>query len=186
MKSDPRTQLFIEYYRRQKNVQRLQTTPTLRTYNLLEHTYMVVVLFRHFASLEDIAYDMQVLDKILHHDILEAITSDLPWTVKNLNITTKRAWQDIETCIVQTHPSLQRYTDASIKEHMTPIQHKLFTVCDLLELWIFLMEERTLGNRAHKVNKIIAKCEQLILGKFPRVDAFMQTYALKIKEQCQV
>jgi 5'-deoxynucleotidase YfbR-like HD superfamily hydrolase len=163
----------INYYRRLKNVNRLGTESKLRNYNLLEHSYMVVALFRHFASKEDVAYDLTTIDYIMHHDILEVISSDLPYTVKNLNEATIAAWEVIEKEVMKQHPQLQRYSDDNILRNMTAGQHLLFKACDLLDLWIFLKEEEALGNRTPECFNIIKTCERLVLGKFKSIDNFM-------------
>lgn len=166
----------IKYYRKMKEVDRLNGKFKLRPYNLLEHSYMVVALFRHFASKEDVAYNMNTIDVIMHHDIIEVETSDLPYTVKNHSPVTKKAWGDIEEDIIRSHHQLNRYNDEAIHENLTEIQHRLFKVCDLLDLWIFLKEEQTYGNNSSEVAKIIGKCEELIKGKFVHVDKYMENY----------
>lgn len=44
-----------------KDVERFNGTRKLQGYNLLEHSYMTAMLFRIFASKEDVAYDINVL-----------------------------------------------------------------------------------------------------------------------------
>lgn len=166
----------ISYYRKLKEVNRLSRVTCLRSYNVLEHSYMVAMLFKHFAATEDVPYNMVVFEHILHHDIVEAISSDLPYDVKNFNEVTKHSWDVIEMEIVKQHHQLRRYTDDNIKDAMNEMQYKLFKVCDLLDLWIFLKEEQGLGNNTQKVNSIIDKCEELIKGQFVSVDKYMLNY----------
>lgn len=166
----------INYYRKMKDLDRLNGKFKHRSYNLIEHSYMVTVLFRHFAFKEDIAYDMQVIDTIMHHDIVETVTSDLPYTVKNHSEKTKTLWGELEKDVVNSFPFLKRYSDEGIKELLSEIQHDLFKVCDLLDLWIFLKEEKSYGNNSFDVNDIIIRCEELIEGKFIHVDKFMESY----------
>lgn len=166
----------INYYRKCKNIRRLQGTFIHREYNLLEHQYMVAVLFKNFASIEDISFDFNVFDKILHHDILEVETTDLIYTVKNFNEKTKQAWQDIENEILLKHFQLRKYSDHSIKSSLTENQFELFKVCDLLDLWIFCKEEKTAGNNNKQILEVISNCENLILNKFDSVTKFINTY----------
>jgi len=166
----------IKYYRRLKNVDRLGIEAKLREYNLLEHQYMVAMLFRHFACKEDVAYDILIFDIILHHDIVETVTSDIPYPVKNFNSKTVECWSIIEQEVIQHHEQLIRYTDKNIENAMTPKQFSLFKVCDLLDLWIFLREEQTMGNNNNECKKIIKTCEKLIKGKFKTIDIYMKTY----------
>lgn len=163
----------IYYYRRLKNVNRLGNEPISRSYNLLEHSYMVTMLFAHFAKLEKIPYTADVLEIIMHHDIMETITGDLPWNVKNYNIYTRDAWDQIEQAMTVMVPQLEPYTDTHIKEQLTPEQHRLFKVCDMLDLWIFLQEERRLGNTALPIYEILQRAKENIECKYKSVDDFI-------------
>lgn len=59
----------IDALLRMKHVDRLSGTPTIQRYNLMEHQYIVVQLFRIFAAQEDVPYTVQELDIVLNHDI---------------------------------------------------------------------------------------------------------------------
>ena len=168
--------MTINYYRCQKNVNRLGTIGITRPYNLLEHQYMVAMLFRHFAQKEGIAYDLDVLERILHHDIVEVVTGDLPYPVKHSSSMTETAWLVIEKEALTVHPELQEYTDDVMERKFTPEQLKLFKMCDLLDLWIFLKEEYGLGNRTEECSVIIARCETWILGTFSSIDTYIRNY----------
>lgn len=163
----------IYYYRRLKNVNRLGNEPILRSYNLLEHSYMVTALFCHFAKIEGIKYTAKALEAIMHHDVLEVVTGDLPYNIKNLTPETKACWQAIERVTVEAFPELFEFTDESIMRRLTSKQRKLFRVCDLLDLWIFLQEERRLGNTALPIHEIIETCKRKIQTKYKSVDDFM-------------
>ena len=164
----------IFYYRKLKNLDRLNGKFKLRNYNLIEHSYMVAMLFKHFAKIEDVCYDPQVFDAILHHDIVEVVTADLPYDVKNFSEETKLAWAKIEEELVKDHPQLERYTDTKLV--LTPFQFMLFKVCDLLDLWIFLKEESSYGNNSKDVREITQRAEEMIKGKFKSVDKYIETY----------
>lgn len=159
----------INYFRKCKNVQRLSQYYTHRPYNLLEHQYMTAVLFKHFASKEDVAYGMAEFDAIMKHDVLEVESTDLSFEVKHLNDITREAWETIEDEVLKNNPQLERYSD--MKELLTPLQHKLFKACDVLDLWIFCKEEQQLGNQT--LNTVIMNCENLIRGKFKSIDKYM-------------
>ena len=73
-----------------KDIQRLPNTPHHRGYNLLEHGLVVGMLFRWFAAEEDVAYDINVFDKVLLHDYVESVTGDLNACVKKFNETRLR------------------------------------------------------------------------------------------------
>lgn len=163
----------IYHYRRLKNVNRLNTEPITRPYNLLEHSYMVTILFCHFAKLEHIEYDAVVLEAILHHDILETITGDLPWNVKNHNANTQSSWINIEEEAVKMKDQFEPYTDQNLENVMDTPQYTLFKTCDMLDLWIFLQEERRLGNMSLACFEIMERAKKLIYGKFRSIDDYM-------------
>lgn len=168
----------IRYYRKCKQIERLQGSFKHRTYNLLEHQYMVAVLFRHFALTESIEYDLEVFDMVMHHDILEAETTDLIYTVKNINQATKSAWEIIEGEVLAKNFQLKEFTDEKFKEKMTAEQHRMFKACDILDLWIFCKEEQAIGNKSIGIHEVIGRCEELVYGrfKFDSVIEFMENY----------
>ena len=166
----------IRYYRRMKNVDRMSGTIKHRPYSLLEHQYMVAVLFRIFASRENVAYDMQVFDLILNHDNLEAVTGDLVYPVKNASNKTRECWDTIEEEILKLHPVLERYSDNNLREGMTELQRNLFKACDYLDLWIFLKEEIALGNASRDIVEMLGNCERLIPKDFRSINKFMADY----------
>lgn len=165
-----------------KNIERLSNVPHHRGYNLLEHGLVVGFLFRWFASQEDVPYDINVFDKVLLHDYVESVTGDLNYLVKNFNRETAEAWSVVEEAICGEDPVLRNYTDKALAEAMTPLQYKLFKVCDYLDLWIFCKQEEALGNKCNGVRGCIEKCEQLIdeltegCKIFKSVKEFMNQY----------
>lgn len=168
----------IEYYLNLKNVERLATSYKIQSYNVLEHSYMVTVLFRYFASRENVAYDIHVLDAILHHDILESVTGDLIYTVKNMTEHTKDLWEELEDEVVGKHFQLENYTDSKLREVMNKRQYQLFKACDLLDLWIFLKNEITLGNKTKKILEYQSRCYMLLVTdyNFTTINQFMEGY----------
>lgn len=166
----------VKYYRLMKNVDRMSRWPKLRGYNLLEHSYMVTVLFMRFAKLENVEYDVEVLDFILHHDVLEAITGDLGHDVKKMNFLTEDCWNAIENTVVERYPQFEKYTDVRADLLLTVDQHQLFKVCDLLDLWIFLNEEKALGNTSMHISDMIDTCISLVRDKFDSVTSYMNNF----------
>ena len=161
-----------------RNVRRLTGNMMHRNYNLLEHSYMVVVLFMEFCRREDITINLACIDLVLHHDIVETVTSDLPYPVKNYNTKTQTCWEEMENEILKEHPCLTRYSDARIKQLLPTKAYELFKVCDLLELWICMSEEVALGNVSSDCMQVIHKCNELIKGNFESVDLFMSRYEI--------
>ena len=169
-----------------KNVQRLPNTPHHQGYNLLEHSFVVGMLFRWFASQEDVAYDITVWDKVLMHDYVESVTGDLNLMVKRFNETTDSCWACIEEEVCKGDTALAPYTDENIRASMTDTQYRLFKCCDYLDLWIFCVNERALGNRNPQLLECISNCGNLI-GKysndckeFKSIIDFMNGYEYKM------
>lgn len=169
-----------------KNVQRLPNAPHHQGYNLMEHCFVVGVLFRWFASQENVPYDITVWDKVLMHDYVESVTGDLNLMVKKHSPVTAECWNRIEADICESDPCLRPYTDAKIKESMTDLQFRLFKCCDYLDLWIFCVNERALGNNHPKITACIANCRKLILShsnqgnEFKSILNFMNNYEYRM------
>lgn len=145
-----------------KDIQRLPNTPHHRGYNLLEHGLVVGMLFRWFASEEDVSYDINVFDKVLLHDFVESVTGDLNACVKKFNENTSYAWDIIEYEICHGDTVLAPYSDSEIKSLMSDLQYRLFKTCDYLDLWIFCKNECALGNSSKKLLQCIENCENLM------------------------
>ena len=144
----------IQDYLKMADVRRCSGVKLLRPYDLIRHSFMTTILFQYFAGIENIIYDKKVIDIIMKHDILEVKTGDLISPVKSFNQRTKNAWHTIEKHIILENPDFEDFSDHKIKENMNEEQFRLFKTCDLLELWIFIVEEILLGNRTEGVMKI--------------------------------
>lgn len=171
----------INRLRSLKSIDRLSGVFKHRNYNLLEHSYMVATLFKEFASKENVPYTMAEFDLVLNHDLVESITGDLSYEVKNSSEATKQHWEEIEEEVITPHPKLSRYLDSYIKGHLTERQYLLLKTCDTLDLWIFLKEEVAMGNNTVRVHKIITTCEELFqkyASSFPAVNKFIKEYQI--------
>ena len=87
---------LIYHFRKLSKVKRLSGKFLIQDYNVATHSYYTALLFIEFAKLEKIKYDIDILEIILKHDLLESIVTDLPWDVKNKNEKTQKAWKTIE------------------------------------------------------------------------------------------
>lgn len=170
-----------------KNIQRLPNTPHHQGYNLLEHSFIVGVLFKWFASQEDVAYDINVWEKVFMHDYVESVTGDLNLLVKKFSDVTADCWAKIEKEICEGDSVLSPYSDANIKASMTDLQYRLFKCCDYLDLWIFCMNEKALGNHNSKLLECIRNCRKLILKYsddcklFKSIIEFMNSYEYRME-----
>lgn len=172
---------MINYYRKCKNIDRLSSSFKHRGYNLLEHMYMVTVLFKYFASKEDVSYGVYELDLILNHDILESESMDLIYPIKNLNEKTKKSWKIIEDEVTNVNPKLKRYSDKAIKEGLSELQYALFKVCDTLDLLIFVKEEISMGNNTKSMKTVYSNCLKIIDNQkfnFNSVKKFIESYEI--------
>jgi len=170
---------MISLYRKMACVDRLAGKYKIRNYNLVFHQYYVALFFMHFAEKEHIEYDVKVIDFILKHDIYEVLTNDLPWECKNLNDITKECWKQIEKEVGNCYKGLELYSDEQLKKCLNLKQYLLFKAMDYLELFIFIKEEKMLGNSNTELMKIADRCIELIKGKFKSVDEFLY------KENCK-
>lgn len=168
---------IINLYRYMMNVNRLSGRHIQRNYNIALHSYYVGLLFMHFAEIENIEFDVEVLNIVFKHDVLESITNDLPWPVKNLNEKTKKNWEEIEEEVIKANPILKNYSDEIIKMTLNKDQFNLFKACDYLELWIFVGEEISLGNCTNDIVIIFDRSRELIREfRFKSIMDFIQSY----------
>lgn len=166
----------IRHYQKMRNVDRLMGTPKNRRYDLMQHSYMVSMLFCHFAKLESVPYDKVVLECILHHDIVEVLTGDLIHPVKNFSKVTKDCWEQIEEEILNCNPEFQPYSDHEMRNTMTTTQFALFKACDLLDLYIFCKEEQALGNSTEGISYVISNIGNLLPKQFESVNKYISNY----------
>lgn len=164
---------MIDNYRKLMTIDRLAGKFKLRPYTLDRHSYFTGILFSHFAKLENVKYDAKILELIFMHDMMEVITTDLPWNCKNLNDTTKECWATIEDEAAKAYPDFQKFSDDNIKNSLTEEQFNLFKVMDYLELFLFIHEEILLGNKTSEMIDIYERCIDLNIGKYKSVDDFM-------------
>lgn len=146
---------------RMRDIQRLAGTPILKQYSLMEHCYYVGMLFKHFASKCDVPYGMNEFDLILKHDLVEVVTGDLIYPVKNHSEETKSAWEVIEESLARHH-GLEKYSDLSIKENLNKCQYDLFKLCDILDLYVFVRREQSLGNNSKEIERVVKNCVDIV------------------------
>lgn len=162
-----------------RDVQRLAGKPIIKPYSLMEHCYYVAMLFKHFASRCDIPYSMDVFDLVLKHDLVEVVTGDLAYPVKNFSEETHSAWDVIETSLAK-HYGLENYSGYSLKERMTKGQYDLFKLCDILDLYIFVLREKSLGNNTEEIKEVENNCHKIISSILEnsgsKFDSFVKYY----------
>jgi len=154
-------------------VDRLAGKFKLRKYDLAQHSYFTGIFFIHFAKLEGIEYSTEVLETVLSHDLMETLTSDLPWNIKNMSEVTKECWSKIENETARVFPEFQKYSDEAIKSSLTEEQFRLFKCMDYLDLFLFIHEEILLGNVTPEMIEIYERCTNLIDHQFKSVNEFV-------------
>lgn len=154
----------MSFIRNMLNVQRLSGKPKLRSYNLAEHSWAVTAIFIRLCQEENVEYTAEDLERVLFHDIVETVTNDLTYDVKNLNKTTQEAWETIENEVLRKYENvqIQEYTDTVIKALFDEKKLECFQAADLLELWFFLKEEESLGNSHSSIKQVLRNCTNLL------------------------
>ena len=174
----------FNYYRKMLNVQRLSGTFKHRSYNLMEHSYGVTMLFIKFAEEEGINITVNDIKCVLNHEVNEVITSDLPWPVKNFNQLTKDAWNKIEH-EVTNNTELQTYSDSNIKMLLDKEKYALFKYCDIIDLMLFCAEEIEIGNNTRDIKLVLRNCNDILRKlEYPilSADAFVE----ELKERINI
>lgn len=167
---------FLTNHRRIRYVERLAGSYKIQPYNNAVHQYFTGIFFIHFAKEEKIEISLEIVEKVLCHDIMELYTGDLLSPAKNLNSKTKQLWTSLESEVEQAVPMLMSYADSAFHKLMTIEQWKLFKTCDLLELWCFCIEEAHLGNTSNQNTKIIERCTkdlEVVTKEFKSIESFM-------------
>lgn len=160
-----------------RNVQRLSGTHKSRSYNLLEHSFLVGSLFAEFCEEEGIEVSYKELKTILYHDILETETGDLIYPVKNLNRLTRDCWNAIEESVLAENPQLRPYSDESLSNILSPEKLHIFKCCDLLELWVFCREEEVYGNGSIEIKNVLKTCQEILSScGVPSIIEFIKNY----------
>jgi len=147
----------IEFHRKMSNIDRLSDVLKNKKYSLAEHSYYVTTMFQDFAIIEDIAYTVNDLYFIARHDFLEVFTGDLSSVVKNFSDKTKEAWETIENEVMKTYKldCYLLFNDKELNEELNEEVIKLLKACDLLDLYLFCIEETTLGNNLYEMAYIL-------------------------------
>ena len=163
--------------RKCRYVERMAGTPKLRSYSLAEHQYFVGMMFLDIASRYEVPIDIsyQTLDIVFRHDMLEILTGDLRWTAKNLTEETSKSWNKIESAVktdAENKKGFRVYTDSEIEKLLSPIEYDLLRMCDTAELYLFCMEEVSLGNSNSSIYEIIDNCRKIVCSRLRREDTY--------------
>jgi len=143
----------IHTIRKLNHIKRCALFPLINPSSVAEHSFHVAVMAKVYSmelsSIPSVEVDAsKAVNLALFHDVEEAVTSDIPWTVKNhLRITT-----DFDKSI---NEYVSNHLDSYPRELLDLITEKcdgsvewlVVKTCDMAELLLYCKEEYDTGNR---------------------------------------
>lgn len=114
-------------------VKRYHTVRTHRTQDLAAHTFGVLCLLTQVMP----DCRKEVMLAVMHHDLPELITGDIPAPIKRVSPTLQVALEEVER---GTAPLFYN------TDHLTPLEAAAVKWCDTFELVLFCLEEIMMGN----------------------------------------
>jgi 5'-deoxynucleotidase YfbR-like HD superfamily hydrolase len=116
-------------------IPRYHTWPHLRPQSIAEHSWQ---LMRIVKDVSPFAVPSCVYEYILHHDVGETATGDIPYPVKKNNPDLKAIMDELEATALK---------DMGIKLPVLPSYwYKLIKACELIEMWEWAYGELLRGN----------------------------------------
>lgn len=155
-------------------VQRAGTVPKIQHYDLKQHSAGVLgIMLDLITILELPGLSTQETNLILHHDVLETFTGDLPWTIKNASIQTQDAWAKIEETILKIQekeaPILKQYMDEFLMKKLSRTHFVLFKFADMFDLYLFCIRERQLGNTSQRMAEMWINARAITLRRVSEI-----------------
>ncbi|MEJ2248060.1 MAG: HD domain-containing protein [Candidatus Lokiarchaeota archaeon] len=158
---------IFKHLRTLKNCTRLNSHLTIQPYNVAVHCYYTGILFEILSDLCDINVSKKEIIYVYRHDILESITGDVLYPAKHFDNIVDTYWTNIENRIIDSdrYEYLSFYNN--VKTFFNEDTWSLFKTCDILELFLFCKEEKTLGNSDKAMLHVYANCEEHLLNNVP-------------------
>lgn len=163
------TDYVTDYVRHAGMVTRYHTWPTLQNQSIGEHSWQVALIYEEvFGELSP-----AVERYIRLHDVAELVVGDPPFPVKSQNPALKAEYAKAEV------KALERMSVGPLPELDLDTRRRI-KICDLMEMTLFGMTERELGNLLaipiiNRTREAALKlCDQ---HDYPHVTAFL-AYAL--------
>jgi 5'-deoxynucleotidase len=132
------------------DVKRMHTVRTLHEYRVSSHVYgaqLIAVELCHLNGIWDSARVGRILTDLLYHDAPEIMTGDMP-------SPTKRALSDegrARLCMLEG----KFYSDVGVHSEELEAQETWIVACaDALDLAMFCLTERELGNRSPVIETV--------------------------------
>lgn len=114
-------------------VKRYHTQRTLRQQTLGAHSFNMLLLVDQLAPMAR----KEVWQAVMHHDLPELFTGDMPAPIKRLHPELKVIMQEAEEDLTPLYREL----------HLTVGEEQLVKFCDTMELTLWCLEEWQMGNR---------------------------------------
>jgi hypothetical protein len=163
------TDYVTDYVRHAGMVKRYHTWPTIQTQTIGEHSWQVALIYEKLYG----PLSPEVERYIRLHDAAELVVGDPPFPVKSQNPTLKAEYAKAE------EKALEHMDIGPLPELSLDIRRQI-KICDLLEMTLFGMTEREMGNLL--AIPIITRTREAALKlcdrhDYPLVTAFL-AYAL--------
>lgn len=130
----------VRLYRDAGEVKRYHTQRTHRTQSLAEHTFNMLMLVKQVQQSRPghVFRAQRVYEAIMHHDLPELYTGDVPATVKRASPGLKALLDKAEEQFVPLYQDFQ----------LSPCEEVLIKWADRIESVLWCMEEISMGNKA--------------------------------------
>jgi 5'-deoxynucleotidase YfbR-like HD superfamily hydrolase len=148
--------------RKLKNCNRLSGFSLIQTYSVAEHCYYTGILFETIADELMISITDAEREYVYRHDIIESITGDMLRPVKNFNIHVKDCWKRIEQELLMAEEFIFLHAYRDHPHYFEDETWRLFKICDVLELLLFIKEESKLGSKNMELQIIADNCKDYI------------------------
>lgn len=143
----------IHTIRKLNHIKRCALFPLINPSSVAEHSFHVAVMAKVYSmelsSIPSVEVDAsKAVNLALFHDVEEAVTSDIPWTVKNHLRTTTDFDKSINEYVSNHLDSYPRELLDLITEKCDgSVEWLVVKTCDMAELLLYCKEEYDTGNR---------------------------------------
>lgn len=153
--------VWATLFRDAADVKRYHTRRVLRTQTVGAHSFNMLLL------IDQVCPDArkEVFLAVMHHDLPEFFTGDMPAPIKRMN---QRLSFELEAIEEQLAPLYRDF-------RLTPDEVKLVKWCDTMELVLWCLEEVELGNRGDAVCECIDNGLQWLSGMDIKINVVQVT-----------
>jgi 5'-deoxynucleotidase len=177
---------WIFRIRRLRNVKRFNTIPILSSQNIADHSYFTAIIAMDLARRVEVQTGRslrmeKLLQKALLHDVEEAFTGDVPHPIKRMTEYTRSFFEDL--ALLVRNRFLPEWVRELASLSKTGQEGHIVKLADYIELYIYCVEERLLGNRSRQLIETQAVCrkicsesifKEIALGYLDRADTRLE------------